>query len=74
MTSSDMRRSSSRQALAEEAQVLAALVAAFQIFLSKCFQNFLAASLVVVRLAMGQICGMTWTLIWTKHSLDVPRT
>ena len=55
------------------AQVSAALAAVFQIFLSKCFLNFLVASLVVVSPVMGQICAMIWILIWTKRLQDVLR-
>ena len=40
----------------------AALVAVFQIFLSKCSLSFLAASPEVVSLAMVQICAMIWIL------------
>ena len=39
---------------------LAALVAVFPIFLSKCSLSFLAASLEVVSLVMVQICAMIW--------------
>ena len=49
--------------LVEVVRGLAALVAVFQIFLSKCSLSFLAASPEVVSLVMVQICAMIWILI-----------
>ena len=48
--------------LVEVVRGLAALVAVFQIFLSKCSLSFLVASPEVVNLVMVQICAMIWIL------------